>query len=772
MIGSLPVLALAAFSAVQASPLERRQATTTITMAAAASGASTTAAPLVSGVTMTAAPAAATAANTTTGNETYSGYPCPVGYELTYVAQNISLPIPITQAVSAFGAWASSPFFPNVSMVSGANAVGDSHTINVGGVNLNEMLVGVIMGGPSGSAQWTWNLTNGPATIMGVGVSNYSTVLALYDPGYTATNMTGTNSTALLYTNFCANSQPNGMSLLTTLDSLELGSLASLVSSNSSTPAMNSSSTAAPAAAMTTAAPAVTVTSTIPGDLHVVPSMLSSVSSFISKRRRGLTVVASIAGGAYLLTQYARQRFADLSERLVLDRAAKEKRFQQNQEDCAFTVLALLPTLSKQVLEELNVEALTAELQRRAEDTKRGKPSGSHPAVLDDSTASLQPPSDSLKNLLEHQPNGHIDRTEYQLTKEAAQIPMPNGGPLEAEALQSDRSVQTNGLVEEPISRTLTPPPLDPRTKAELWQDTKLLTFHRTVTTLYLLSLLSLQTHIQLNLLGRHNYVSSVYSQATFASSGSSVSLPLESDAVPEDIFLRTSEKKGRTALDLQTEKQYLTLSWWFLQRGWRQVSERVREVTAEALESVSLKSQLGLQELNSLLLDIRRKVEYKATGAVHSFASALFPLSAADEQETMQESGLSLSPNDTSINQSLRNLLNETQDFVDSPDFSIVLRSCLDKSFAQLSSSLAHLFVDEQRSLPSLPQGNIGVGVRRFEELQEKKVRLAAILPALARASHVVLNGMQNEYAEALEENREMMEFSVVVYSNFALEQ
>ena len=154
------------------------------------------------------------------------------------------------------------------------------------------------------------------------------------------------------------------------------------------------------------------------------------------------------------------------------------------------------------------------------------------------------------------------------------------------------------------------------------------------------------------------------------------------------------------------------------------------------------------------------------------SFASALFPLSAADEQETMQESGLSLSPNDTSINQSLRNLLNETQDFVDSPDFSIVLRSCLDKSFAQLSSSLAHLFVDEQRSLPSLPQGNIGVGVRRFEELQEKKVRLAAILPALARASHVVLNGMQNEYAEALEENREMMEFSVVVYSNFALEQ
>ena len=57
----------------------------------------------------------------------------------------------------------------------------------------------------------------------------------------------------------------------------------------------------------------------------------------------------------------------------ALPSTSLRRRFQQNQEDCAFTLLALLPTLAKQVLDELDVEALTAELQRRAEETRREK---------------------------------------------------------------------------------------------------------------------------------------------------------------------------------------------------------------------------------------------------------------------------------------------------------------------------------------------------------------------------------------------------------------
>jgi peroxin-3 len=105
---------------------------------------------------------------------------------------------------------------------------------------------------------------------------------------------------------------------------------------------------------------------------------------------------------------------------------------------------------------------------------------------------------------------------------------------------------------------------------------------------------------------------------------------------------------------------------------------------------------------------------------------------------------------------------MSETRDFIDSADFSVVLRSCLDKLFAHLSESLGHLFVDDNASPASQ------AAQRRFIEVSEKKVRLAAVLPALARASHTIFNGVPNEYAEALADNRELMEFSVVVYSNF----
>jgi hypothetical protein len=53
--------------------------------------------------------------------------------------------------------------------------------------------------------------------------------------------------------------------------------------------------------------------------------MFSPFTNFVKRRHKGLTVAASVVGGSYLLLQYAKQRFQDLSEKLVLDRAAKEK---------------------------------------------------------------------------------------------------------------------------------------------------------------------------------------------------------------------------------------------------------------------------------------------------------------------------------------------------------------------------------------------------------------------------------------------------------------
>lgn len=51
---------------------------------------------------------------------------------------------------------------------------------------------------------------------------------------------------------------------------------------------------------------------------------------------------------------------ADLTGRLH----SLRRRFEQNQEDCTFTVLALLPTAATNVLEAMNTEKITYEIQQ------------------------------------------------------------------------------------------------------------------------------------------------------------------------------------------------------------------------------------------------------------------------------------------------------------------------------------------------------------------------------------------------------------------------
>lgn len=74
------------------------------------------------------------------------------------------------------------------------------------------------------------------------------------------------------------------------------------------------------------------------------------------------------------------------------------RRFEQNQTDCTYTVLALLPTATENILEALPVEELTKELQKkRAERLARlnpGEASGSDmtsvsPSATDDDRKSL-----------------------------------------------------------------------------------------------------------------------------------------------------------------------------------------------------------------------------------------------------------------------------------------------------------------------------------------------------------------------------------------------
>lgn len=148
-----------------------------------------------------------------------------------------------------------------------------------------------------------------------------------------------------------------------------------------------------------------------------------------------------------------------------------------------------------------------------------------------------------------------------------------------------------------------------------------LLAFTRTLTILYSTTLLSLFTNIQLTLLARSKYVQSVVQQERderlrerLQFGTSIVSLFMGGVGNLLDMEELAGDDANDEGVSEQVEIKYLTLSWWILHVGWKDVAERVRRGVEEVFEGVSLKTKLGAIELHRLVGDVRRRVEHEVT--------------------------------------------------------------------------------------------------------------------------------------------------------------
>jgi peroxin-3 len=114
----------------------------------------------------------------------------------------------------------------------------------------------------------------------------------------------------------------------------------------------------------------------------------------------------------------------------------------------------------------------------------------------------------------------------------------------------------------------------------------------RAFTLIYTLSLLTLLTRIQLNLLGRRNYLASVVSLAAPqpTSEGSRINLENNDD----DNF----------------EQAYLSLSWWLLHKGCIDLIEKVRVAVKDVFGLVNPREEMTLERLSELTLEVRKRVE------------------------------------------------------------------------------------------------------------------------------------------------------------------
>ncbi|KAI9459206.1 Peroxin-3 [Lactarius psammicola] len=534
--------------------------------------------------------------------------------------------------------------------------------------------------------------------------------------------------------------------------------------------------------------------------------MLNSVTNYVYERRKRLARTAGVVGGLYFVGRYALARISDMGDRVREERLAREnmrKRFRQNVQDTSFTIMTYLPLLSKHILDEMDVEALTAELQslsRAATKMQRSiqqesavRPQPQHSPKVG-SAGSLESSVELVRSSDARSESSSASFLSVSPRPEASQLAESTASwvepPRSPEAPLLERLgtlsaplaplSEANTVSESVVSSSVVSSSSDSgladlsashksastRSKAELWREVKMLTVTRTLTVLYSITLLTIFTNIQLSLLGRYKYIQSVLqmersedarARRQYESFTSATPLP---SLVDEDIEAFVDQRARweedsiwREGVDAETERKYLTLSWWILNVGWKDVGERVRRGVEEVFEGVSLKSKIGAIELHRLISDVRRRVEHEITfeGTERriNFLSTLMPPTSSALSHLLTRGGFPPAHSDTH-EPAFTALLEETRDLLASSDFALVLERALDRATALLFDGLSqNVFVGEEGE-------------------SEVRLRTAGVLPGLARWSSLALNAMPNELVDSLSDLHEVASFSAIIYSNY----
>lgn len=284
----------------------------------------------------------------------------------------------------------------------------------------------------------------------------------------------------------------------------------------------------------------------------------------------------------------------------------------------------------------------------------------------------------------------------------------------------------------------------------------------RAFTLIYTLALLTLLTRIQLNLLGRRSYLSSVVSLASGAMNESIISLENNDDDNPDQAY----------GNDFETNRRYLTFSWWLLHRGWREIMLKVQVAVKEVFGTLSIRDDISLEKFSELTLEVRKKVE-GATEAERSTSKWLqYLLPPKDQEEfVLRESGMTKEPTSPESPSTgsfgttpLRRLLDETSDLIESPPFSHVLTLLLDAGFSTLVDQKLAQQSFKMTAASAVPNLN---APRVQEIVDAKPVKLPIVLATLTRQAHNIGNGVPNEYLQAMEQVRDLEAFAAVVYSS-----
>jgi len=295
---------------------------------------------------------------------------------------------------------------------------------------------------------------------------------------------------------------------------------------------------------------------------------------------------------------------------------------------------------------------------------------------------------------------------------------------------------------------------LEKKTKRELWEELKIMSFTRLIASVYIINLISLFTYLQINLIGRYVYIDSV--------------ITLNHNKTDNNNSVKEKTPSDDSAQGLSTEIQakYLAFSYYLIHVGWKKLAERVREETEKEIGPLLLNGKITFEDLIEIFNKIRMNVEEttslpEKSNRYKDLNKDLNMVQYIINNEQYDNEILATVTNDPTvkIDDKLKNLLNETRDILESEDFSAVLSSCLNDSFESLFMILQPTFVDTQ---------NMDVDLDDTTNAPTKEILLAQMLPFITKSLYSVFYGVPNPFLEIIKDNMMQQRFSAIIYSSF----
>lgn len=278
------------------------------------------------------------------------------------------------------------------------------------------------------------------------------------------------------------------------------------------------------------------------------------------------------------------------------------------------------------------------------------------------------------------------------------------------------------------------PAPLTAEMKKKYWEQIKVEGMCRTFAAMYSTAILYLLISVEVNIIGRY----------------------LVQQTLEEEKAVQNNEITKTTPLPKDAQQQFLRLVGHFQVHGMKKLVEIIRSHVKEDIGKVQLGEQFTAQNMYEIIENIRDKIEshllepptVNSNTVINIAPNVLSGLTLPPENDKLVED----------LPSSLRNLLDELRDIVESVEFSKVFREIVRSGYFVLYQKIDKI-----------------IGVRAQKQAAESEddisakapaLHLAHIVPRITKESkHVFHNAPDNDYLIGLEENETLKRYVYLIH-------